>query len=155
AEMAVHGGDMDAGLFEDPAMQHAHLAAAAPRAIPGRALENARRPVGMGAGDLALDSLEFGMDAVAQGAEPGAGGGFLGVDIGWQGHGGGMDLQESCVKSPICLMASPSTMAPASATLIERKPGRIGMRTRRSARSATSSGTPALSRPSNSTSPGA
>ena len=38
------------------------------------------------------------------------------------------------------------------ATLSERMPSRMGMRTARSASAATASGTPALSRPTNSTS---
>ncbi len=53
-----------------------------------------------------------------------------------------------------CRNASPSTMAAATATLSERKPGRIGTATRRSAAACTSSGTPADSRPTISTSPG-
>ena len=52
-----------------------------------------------------------------------------------------------------CLSASPSTMAPATATLSERRPGCIAMAMRASAAACTCSGTPALSRPSIRTSP--
>lgn len=51
-------------------------------------------------------------------------------------------------KPPVWRSASPSTMAAAVATLRDLIPGRIGMRTRTSAAAWTSSGTPALSRPS-------
>ena len=56
---------------------------------------------------------------------------------------------------PICLTASPSTMAAATATFRERNGGRIEMRTLASTAARTSSGTPANSRPTSRISPGA
>ena len=49
----------------------------------------------------------------------------------------------------VCRSASPSAMAAAIATLSERSPGLIGITSRASAAAATSSGTPADSRPNN------
>ena len=53
---------------------------------------------------------------------------------------------------PVCRSASPSAMAAAIATLSERKSGLIGITSRASAAAATSSGTPADSRPNSRTS---
>src|SRR5437016_6330360 len=50
-------------------------------------------------------------------------------------------------------MASPTAMAAATATLSERNPSRIGMRSRASAAACTFSGTPEVSRPNSKTSP--
>src|SRR5208283_6066917 len=48
---------------------------------------------------------------------------------------------------PVCRSASPAAMAAATATLSERRPGRIGIVRRASAAAWTASGTPADSRP--------
>ena len=48
---------------------------------------------------------------------------------------------------PVCRRASPTAIATVIATLIERKPGCIGMRSRLSAAAETASGTPEDSRP--------
>src|SRR5690606_23125384 len=136
-------------LLEDAAAHHRHGAAAAlgaggigPR--PGRAREAAGGEVAMpGAEQLVLQLLEGGADSVAQGFEPGAR--LLLVVGGVGGHELG---------NPVCRIASPATMAAAMATLSDLKPGRIGIRTARSAASRTSGGTPALSWPTSSESAG-
>ena len=100
--------------------------------VPGRALEAG--PAADPTADLnvrASISLEFGADAVAQLLEPGAGARFA---ILWRyAHAG---------KPPVWRSASPSTIAAAWATLSERRPGRMGISSRASAASCTSSGTP-------------
>src|ERR1700760_830731 len=157
AEGAIGGGDVDAHLLEHPPLHHRHHAAAAfmaviSGALPFLALEPAGRKVAVCAGQRILDRLERGADAVAQGAEPGAGALALllgremrGGDLvaGGLGGGGGC-IHGSC---PVWRSASVTPIAAAWATLIERMPGRIGMRMRASAASCTSGGTPALSRP--------
>jgi hypothetical protein len=55
---------------------------------------------------------------------------------------------------PVCRSASPTAMAQVIATLSERRPGCIGMRSRTSAAACTCSGTPADSRPNSRTSRG-
>src|SRR6185312_11618020 len=149
-EGAVHGRDVDAGLLQHAAVQDRHLAAAALGtaflgALPRLALEATGRPAGeRAARELGLDRLEGGAQSVAQGREPGRGGGaMLGEQIGARaGCGGGHGSNPSVWRK-----ASPRTMPAATATLIERKPGCIGMRMRASALSATSGGTPPVSRP--------
>src|SRR5579871_3155687 len=82
AELAVHGRDVDADLLEHAAAHDRHDAAASVFALlaalapPGLALERAGRQVAVRAGELALDLLETGADAVAQAFEPGTGVGF-------------------------------------------------------------------------------
>src|SRR5262249_47341586 len=90
---------------------------------------------------LGLDRLESGAEVIADLAEPGGGGLLAGVHFGVGRH-------LRLAKAFVCRMASPNTRDAATATLIERKPSRIGIRTPSSASSATLSGTPALSRPS-------
>ncbi|KAF1853478.1 hypothetical protein Lal_00013840 [Lupinus albus] len=97
AEGAVDGRDVDPDLLEHPALHHRHgaaaaLAAAMVRAGPALALEPAGGQVGMGAGQLVLQRLEGGADAVAQLLEPGGGAGlalFDGAGVGGccGGHG--------------------------------------------------------------------
>ena len=123
-----------------------HHAAAARRAgvigaRPGLALEPARRPVGMRhrLGQRVLQRLEGAADVVAQALEPGAGAvlaGFERVGVGkGRGHGvvlaSALPVHEGLV--PVCRIASPSAMAAAIATLIERSAGRIGISSRASA----------------------
>ena len=130
AELAVHGRDVDADLLEHPAAHDRHHAAAAilarlaALALPGLALEAAGRQVAVRAGELGLDLLELGADAVAQGFEPGArsSGVCVWIEV---GHAEGVMGYPS-----VWRRASLNTIAAASATLSERTPVCIGTRTR-------------------------
>src|SRR5689334_12484245 len=144
AERAVDRRDIDADLLEDAALHHAHHAA--PRFAPVfvESLcrctdELAGWPLRQLAAMFLLDLFEGCAKLVAQGFEAFAGAAFaVGVDLDCR-HAG---------NDPVWRNASPSTMAPACATLSERKPDFMAIRKRASARSWTKPGTPALSRPS-------
>ncbi len=172
-ELAVYGRDMHAGLLEKPSMQHRHDAATAfaaivARALPRRALEPAGPGIGhrTGAGFI-LKPFEFGANVVAQRREPDTSLGLFafqfrrvarirgGVLGGSCDHACGVPLggATSMSKCPVCLRASPSTMARATATFSERNPVLIGTLRRASAASCTSAGTPALSLPARRMSP--
>ena len=69
-----------------------------------------------------------------------------------EGHVGSPESKGG--KAPVCRSASPKIMAAVTATLSERNPGRMGMISRASAASCTSSGTPADSLPTRMTSSG-
>src|ERR1700749_699370 len=140
------GGCHHADLLEHAAAaQRADHAAVALGTLPGLAGEPSGREMGERAGILVFDLLEFGADAIAQLLEPGACANLAVCQGVMPRHAG----------NPfVCLNASPSTIAPASATLRERRPSRKGMQSRASAVAWTSSGTPALSRPSRSVSSG-
>ena len=90
-ELAVDGRDVDADLFEHPAMHHRHFAAP-PRctgmvgAAPGFAHKSAGGEVGIGALKLAFDGLECVADAVTQLTEPASGLPLLALDVGGKGH---------------------------------------------------------------------
>ena len=118
AELAVHGRDVDADLLEHPAAHDRHHAAAAvlarlaALALPGLALEAAGRQVGVRAGELGLDLLELGADAVAQRFEPGARVGFALIEVG----------HARAWYPSVWRRASLNTIAAASATLSERAP---------------------------------
>src|SRR5476651_59405 len=154
AEFAEHGRDVDADLLEDAAAHHRHHAAAAilsliwavrlARALPRGALEFAGGRVVVRSCELAFDLLEFGADPVAQAFEPGARDLFARSDV---GHERGLNPE-------VWRRASLNTIDAAKATLSDRAPFWSGTRRRRPAASCTSSGTPALSRPSSSVSDG-
>src|SRR5688572_16960761 len=145
AEAAEHRGDVDPDLLEHAALHHRHGAAAAVAAagvgpLPGGALEPAGGQIAVTRrGKLVLQPLEGGADPVAQLLEPRARLALMVRRIGAHDSG-----------NPSCRIASPATIAAAIATLSDRRPARIGIRMRRSAAACTSSGTPALSRPSSS-----
>src|SRR5579863_2419523 len=156
-ERAVDGGGMNAGLFEDAAMQQGHFAAAAIGAqcilaLPGRDDERARRAIRRRerAGTIALQSFEGRANLRLQRLEP-----RLRLSLMRRG----LAVRRVHVSHPsstlICRIASPRTMAAATATFKERSGARIGMRTLTSAASRTSSGTPIDSRPTRRISPGA
>src|SRR3954471_1179209 len=143
-EFAVHGRAVHADFLEKPPAHHAHHAAAAGLtgvigAVPRRAdeasgvarIERGRR--------LVLEPFERRADFIAQLFEPRPRPRLLLVNR----HCRGIPLSPDAV----CLNASPNAMAAAMATLSERKPGAIGITSRASAAAATSSGTPADSRP--------
>src|SRR5262245_40781806 len=145
AEGAEDGGNVDTALLEHAPAHQRHCAAAAIAAgnvgpVPRLAIEPSGRQVAMAGGcKLIFQPLEGGADPVAQRLEPGTG---LLLVVRWIGtHEPG---------NPSCRIASPATIAAANATLSDRRPGRSGIRSRRSAAACTSSGTPALSRPSSS-----
>ncbi len=90
-EIAAHGRDVDADLFEHLALHQA----ARPAAGIGIAFLFAVPAVVLEAGiaaRLALDGFEFGADTVAQAFEPGAGG--LGL-LGPVGHGKSLAIPTS------------------------------------------------------------
>ncbi len=163
AELAEHGRDVDAHLLEHAAAHQRHgpaaaiLAVRALLALPDLALEAAGRLVAMRALQLVLDPLELGADAVAQAAEPGtrplpSGGRRSPRRAGARGRWGRWRCGwtwRSCESSnpEVWRRASLNTIAAARATLSDLAPACRGIRTRRSARSCTSGGTPALSRP--------
>jgi len=140
-EAAVHHRDMDAGLLEDAAVQQADLAAATVGAGPGSDLEPSGRMGAVIDTALDLEGFEAGAEIAADLPKPVGGHPLLEVDIVGQRH-------VRLAKASVWRIASPKIRAAATATLMERKPGRMGMRTLRSALAATSAGTPALSRPS-------
>src|SRR6185437_8153475 len=143
-ELAVDGRDIDADLLEDAALHHTHHAATCLASVFVESLcrctdESAGRSLRQLAGVFLLDFFEGGAKPVAQCLEAFAGATLaIGVDFGG-GHDGNV---------PVWRSASPRTIAPACATLSERKPDFMGIRKRASARSWTKPGTPALSRPS-------
>ena len=98
-ELAVDDRDMYAGFLEHSAVQEPDLAAAAIRPGPRLDVEPAGRALPMRAA-LVLDRLEAGTEVVADLAEPGGGGGLLGVDVGGEGH-------FRLAKALVCRMASP------------------------------------------------
>src|SRR5690606_34851495 len=127
---------------EDAPVQHGHFAAAALAAgvvgaLPGLPFEVPGGTVAMRSLYLALQRLEPGADLVAQLPEPGAGRCLADLDVGGQCH---VSAANPCV----CRSASPSTRVAAIATLSERMPLRMGMRTASWAAAATASGTPAV-----------
>ena len=150
---------MHADLLEHAAVHHRHDAAAAGRAamigaLPGRAHEAAGRAVAERGirRQRVFQRLERRADVVAQCLEPGARLGLAGIECGVihvliNSLGQSYHRAKSCV----CRKASPATIAAATAILSERMPDCIGMRRRTSALSWTAAGTPALSRPNNST----
>src|SRR6187200_505408 len=147
----MHGRDVHADLFEDAALHDRHRAAAALRTVVGWprpffAREPARLDLRR-SGILVLDRFEGCAQPVAQFSKPCACPVFLLFRRNhvspWPDHAG---------NPLICRNASPRTIAPACATLSERRPGFKGMRTLASTPSCTKSGTPALSRPSKSVS---
>src|SRR6185312_2504811 len=149
AELAPDGRDIDAGLLEDAAFEDRHRAAAAAAAVAVPAF--ARETLRFAGSELVLDRFERGADAIAQRLEPCPHLYLLGLRfLLFAAHACSPGC--STGRSPVCRNASPNTMEAASATLIERRPGRIGRRTRASAAACTSAGTPALSRPRSSVS---
>ena len=70
---AMHRRDVDADLFEQPAVHHAHDAPAALGPLPSGAHEATGFAGEQVGGGCILQRLEGGMDAVAQMFEPGAG----------------------------------------------------------------------------------
>src|SRR5690606_16623811 len=129
----VDGRDVDSDLLEHAAVHDRHHAAAAVAAamvdaLPGRAHESSRWPVGQRSpgGEVVFHRLEGGGDAVAQVGEPGGG---FGLPVFGHGASSVAELWAGR-KPPVCRRASPRTMAAAVATLIERKPGTMGTTTR-------------------------
>ena len=105
------------------------LFAAAPEVAAGKTAKY-RRTAGMRA--FALQGQEYLFDRVT--------------------HYLSSDRISPATAEPVCRSASPNAMAAAMATLSERKPGLIGITSRASAAAATSSVTPADSRPNSRTS---
>ena len=168
-EFAVHGRDVDADLLEHAAAHQRHDAAAAGRAAvvgarPGLAREaagarrvrdrTAPRPRPRAArarrrcGRAAPRTRSARRPAGGGRARSRARTGFSGARYGTGGAGG----KAPGGKAPVCRSASPRIIAAATATLSERRPGRIGTTMRASAAAWTSSGTPADSRPTRTTS---
>ena len=128
--MAVNSGDVDAGLLEHAAVQHSHFAAAASGAVPWRNFKLAGIHVRIRALNLGFYGLKFSADPIAQVAEPRLSCGLLVVYVIRKCHGGTeMNRHWSPVNPSVCLFASPRISVAASATLIERKPSRMGILT--------------------------
>ncbi|MNT28542.1 hypothetical protein D3C72_1642340 [compost metagenome] len=72
-EGPVNGRAVDPDLFEQAAVHHAHDAAAAFLALPGRAHEAARFAGEEVGGRSVLQGFETGVNLIAQGLEPDAG----------------------------------------------------------------------------------
>src|SRR4051794_28392498 len=140
AELAPDRRDVDPHLLEHATAHDADHAAATARTVPGAPLEPSRGQVAVGGpGIVVLDSLESGADPITQLLEPSARPLLLPVVLA---------RVVAHPSSPVWRSASARAIAAADATLSERSPGRSGIRTRRSARSCTKVGAPALSLPS-------
>ena len=150
---------MHADFLEDAAVHHCHHAAAAGRAamigaLPGRTDKAASAAVderGIRRKSV-FQALKRSADIVSQLFEPGARLGLAAIECGMI-HFLINSLEQSYhrAKSRVCRSASPATIAAATAILSDRMPDCMGMRRRTSARSWMVAGTPALSRPNNST----
>ena len=160
-ELAVHGRDVNADFLEHAARASSTWSPPPP-GLPlwSRRSQGLRsnRPgdvssAGRGAGHLVLDGLESRADPVPQSREPRrarrSAGGLSGL---LRRRSSSVLRKSKGGKAPVCRSASPKIMAAVTATLSERNPARMGMISRASAASCTSSGTPADSRPTRMTS---
>ena len=121
-KVAVHGRDVHADLLEQPAVHHAHDAAAALGRGSRRLLRSGRRAEVRGR--LVLQRLEGGADAVAQGFEPGAGAPFgFPAGSGSLSAGSFIRLEAESGKPSVCRSASPRRHGAAVTTFSERPPG--------------------------------
>ncbi len=171
-ELAVHRRDVDADLLEDAPAHHRHDAAAARAAgmvlaVPGLALEAAgrrgfrRRTVRAPRPRAPRRRRRYRSRRAAN--QAGASALRRSIVAGSACHLQtcvvmGASERQPCAARPEALglpqAPRPGSSRPTTATLRERRPGRIGIRIRASAAACTSSGTPADSRPSRITSPG-
>src|SRR5690606_15873388 len=101
----VDGRAVDADLFEQAAAHHAHDAAAAFLAVPGRADETAGLAGEQFGGGGVFQRLETGVDLVAQGLEPDAGA------LAALNHQGGVSLDHEGFNHDAAFLNSPAGCA--------------------------------------------
>src|SRR3569623_411708 len=127
-EGAVDDRDVDAGLFEDAAVEQADLAAAAVGARPWFDLElgflvlctiGPKRYRSSNRGVFAFDGLQLSAEVVADLPEPRGGLQLVGVDVAGEGH-------VSVSERPVWRRASPKIRLAATATLRDRRSGSMG-----------------------------